>query len=744
MKKQILLRNQHMLLRSFLCFALLSSSQSSNAQFTQGNLVVMQLGDGSGSLTNTGNQIILKEFATTGTPAYSLAIPSTGGAALILRGNATSEGYMSKSADGNYIVFGGYAQGLPNATTLNSAASANVKRGIAVVAASGAYALAATNSITMSNGDIRGATATGSTNLWASSSSQGLGYYGNTNAASNVESTKTNLRAAHIFNGQLYISSQVASGSPSVIGVYAVGSGTPFTSSQTVTTTINTGSGSQPGQFYFNPSNTICYIADARNSALGGVQKWVYSASTWSLAYTLPTGTSAIGAFGVVADFSGANPKIYATTMDAVQNRLIAIDDIGAASTATTLAIASTSNTIFRGICFSPSTSTCIPVGITTTSNNAPVCSDQNLLLHVNASGSSPITYTWSGQGVFSSTAVAGPTVTGSSTGAYTVHVANACGTASSVISLSIYPTPVIQVNAPTICAGGIATLVASGAATYTWNTNSNSSTFTASPVTNTSYTVNGSSANGCAANSVTTTVSLTNSVNITVNSATICAGSAATLSASGASTYTWSTNSNSASLVVSPNTSTSYVVVGNASGCPNSGSATANVLVNPLPVVSVTASQTLVCIGSSSVALNGLPAGGLFSGSGVTGSGFFPTSVGNGTHAVVYQYSDANSCSNSATVIIQVDPCTGLMETSKLEAIKVYPNPSNGPFVLEFSNEQNVVIYNSLGQKVIVKQFAAGKNHLDLSTLENGMYILTAQSTGGHTSTLRLIKVTP
>jgi hypothetical protein len=103
-------------------------------------------------------------------------------------------------------------------------------------------------------------------------------------------------------------------GSPADIGVYAIGNGTPTGSAQTLSTVINSGSGALPGQFYFNPSGTICYVADARNSSTGGIQKWVLSNGSFSLAYTLPTGTSNIGAYGVVADFSSPVPKVYATT----------------------------------------------------------------------------------------------------------------------------------------------------------------------------------------------------------------------------------------------------------------------------------------------------------------------------------------------------------------------------------------------------------------------------------------------
>lgn len=54
----------------------------------------------------------------------------------------------------------------------------------------------------------------------------------------------------------------------------------------------------------------------------------------------------------------------------------------------------------------------------------------------------------------------------------------------------------------------------------------------------------------------------------LSVNSQTICTGSAATLSVTGASTYSWSTGASGASIAVTPTVSTLYTVTGMANGC--------------------------------------------------------------------------------------------------------------------------------------------------------------------------------
>lgn len=71
--------------------------------------------------------------------------------------------------------------------------------------------------------------------------------------------------------------------------------------------------------------------------------------------------------------------------------------------------------------------------------------------------------------------------------------------------------------------------------------------------------------------------------VNLTINStnSVLCAGQSATLSASGASMYVWSTSANSNSIVVSPTLTTSYSITGTAAnGCQNTLSYTQNVVV--------------------------------------------------------------------------------------------------------------------------------------------------------------------
>ena len=86
--------------------------------------------------------------------------------------------------------------------------------------------------------------------------------------------------------------------------------------------------------------------------------------------------------------------------------------------------------------------------------------------------------------------------------------------------------------------------------------------------------------------------------------------------------------------------------------GC--SDSASSSLTVNPLPIV-IASGLAPLCETDGLVSLTGFPTGGTFSGTGVIGSDF-NAAVGAGTYQVNYDYTDANSCSNSDSVIITVN----------------------------------------------------------------------------------------
>ena len=79
--------------------------------------------------------------------------------------------------------------------------------------------------------------------------------------------------------------------------------------------------------------------------------------------------------------------------------------------------------------------------------------------------------------------------------------------------------------------------------------------------------------------------------------------------------------------------------------------------IVNPLPIVTLGAIGPF-CVDASSVTLSGgLPTGGVYSGTGVSAGSFEPASAGVGDHTITYTYTDVNGCINFATTLVKVNP---------------------------------------------------------------------------------------
>lgn len=581
---------------SVAALALCFGATQLQAQFTAGNVVVLQVGDGSAALSSAGTALILKEYTPAGVGGYVLSIPTTTATnGLVSSGSATSEGMISRSSDKSFIIVPGYFANAGTASIAGTTATV-APRGVARVSASGTYSLVATSTSFYTGNNIRSAASNG-TDYWGSGANDGIDYFGTSAPAATIANTTTNNRFIGIFGGNVMYST--GSGS-TTRGIYQL-SGMPTSGTNVATQILATGSTSSAYGFAMDAAATTMYVADDRaftttSAQAGGIQKYTWNGSAWTFQYTLQcAGTSTIGARGLAVDFSGTNPIVYASTAESSANRLIAITDAGATSgsSATLLATAST-NTIFRGVALSPES--CIAPAIGTVSAGSAICAGQTLTVSTSTSaGTAPFTYTWTGAGSIGSANTSSTTVTNATASSYTITVGNACGTATAAVTATVNALPAITSNSATICAGSNAILNASGASTYTWSTSQNTQTITVNPGSTTAYTVMGTDANGCAG-TATTTVMVNNLPVVTASSATNCAGMPVSLTAGGANTYTWSTTATGGTIVVMPTSSSSYTVMGtDANGCV--GNAIASVTTNTLPVISVNTPTT--CAGN-------------------------------------------------------------------------------------------------------------------------------------------------
>jgi hypothetical protein len=140
-------------------------------------------------------------------------------------------------------------------------------------------------------------------------------------------------------------------------GVFTVGSGLP-TSQATATLLPNFSTSGSPVDFAVLDSDPdsdgpeTVYLSDDQTIANGGgIQKWTFDGTAWSLAYTLQSGLTT-GVRHLLAIESPTEVTLLAVTTSN-PNSIVKVVDNGSASTATTLATAAT-NTAFRGLALAP------------------------------------------------------------------------------------------------------------------------------------------------------------------------------------------------------------------------------------------------------------------------------------------------------------------------------------------------------------------------------------------------------
>lgn len=293
-----------------------------------------------------------------------------------------------------------------------------------------------------------------------------------------------------------------------------------------------------------------------------------------------------------------------------------------------------------------------LPV-VTASASSATICNGQS----TNLTGSGANTYTWN-PGSLSGSPV---TVSPAANTTYTVvgtNTATGC-TNSAQVAITVNPSPTVTAtsSAPAICIGQSATLTGTGAVSYVWNPGAlTGSPVTVSPVTNTTYTVVGTGANGCTSSSqVTVNANPVPVVTASPAGGSICAGSNISVTMAGASSYSWNPGSlTGTTQVLSPSSTTTYTVIGsNASGCNDTLQFT--VTVNSVPVVTASSSSSAICAGGS-VTLNASGSNTyVWQPGNISGSSVSVTPGATTTYTVTG--TDASGCSDTDQLTVTVNP---------------------------------------------------------------------------------------
>lgn len=288
-------------------------------------------------------------------------------------------------------------------------------------------------------------------------------------------------------------------------------------------------------------------------------------------------------------------------------------------------------------------------------------------------------------------------------------------------------PNMTASTNKQIICGGASATLTATGATQYVWTGGPSTPGYTVTPATSTTYTVLGSgSTNSCVTTKTVQVNVFTPSVVISA-STQICINKSATLTVSGANSYTWgSALGNAPTIVVTPATNTTYTVVAlsNSVSINCSNTLTTFVQVNALPSVSISASKTTaICRGVTNT-LTATGAQSYLWNTAATGSTLAVTPSVTTTYSVVG--TDANGCEGTQQIFVNVSKCSGVNEASLDEVLSVYPNPNAGTFTIRSSSDVILKLYNAIGQELQTLNINADTNlEVRINDLSAGIYFL-------------------
>jgi hypothetical protein len=294
---------------------------------------------------------------------------------------------------------------------------------------------------------------------------------------------------------------------------------------------------------------------------------------------------------------------------------------------------------------------------------------------------------------------------------------------------VSVLANPVVAVNSGSICAGNSFTMNPTGALSYSYS----SASAIVTPIVNSNYTVTGSDQYGCIGIAVSH-ITVQSLPNIIVNSGSVCAGQIFTMNPNGALSYSYSSGSST----VSPTANSIYIITGiNGNGCVNT--ATSSVTVNPLPSVSISASQSLIC-GPQTVTFSAF-------GANTYSWNVFQTTqtitfIPVSTTTIIVWGNDMNGCVNSASFTIVVSNCTNLNEFENQLNLNLYPNPTNGKlFISTSGNEPLYLEISDLAGKIIVSGLLDDtEKELDLTRYDNGIYLIKFKGTK-FTRTFKIIK---
>lgn len=395
-------------------------------------------------------------------------------------------------------------------------------------------------------------------------------------------------------------------------------------------------------------------------------------------------------------------------------------------------------------------------LSVNATADEYNVCEGSSTILHANASGGTgTYTYAWTSDPTGFTSDEANPEVFPTENTTYTVVVDDGVNSLDSSVTIDVMPlvsTPDMPAGDDTLCQDAnnttYTTNSVAGALSYDWVLDPAA----AGAITNngTEAIINWDSAfsglvslsvsavNDCGASDPSTALEIMINEIPAVSFTAIdpmCANSNVyTLTeaspAGGVYSGTGVSGDTFDPAVAGAGTHTITYTYTNAEGCENY--ATQDIVVNELPEVSLTAFESVFDYEPAFELTGGSPAGGFYSGPGVTDGFFDPSVAGPGIHTITYIYTDTNGCSNFAEQTIEVISTIGIEDLENQLSFNIYPNPADNYVNINIQSadakDLQINFTNQLGMIVLSKAVqvnGAFNTQLDLSNLSGGIYLI-------------------
>ncbi len=373
--------------------------------------------------------------------------------------------------------------------------------------------------------------------------------------------------------------------------------------------------------------------------------------------------------------------------------------------------------------------------------NDTTICEGSSIVLQTQSA--SVKMFEWSPAATLNNKSIASPTATPHTKTTYTLKAANdGCFTTNN-ITIDLLPLPTItKSNDTTICIPGSAQLMVSGGIKYNWYPAKGlSGTTISNPVATTDettfYKTQVTDANGCSnLDSILVKVLPKPAFFISPGSPEICIGDSVSLNASGGDLVLWQpmqdiiTSGNTNSAIVYPSATTNYTATITNIACNFTDDVTAQVKVNPLPVINIQKSGDIDCShprvslsASGGIEYNWWPANFLTDPSAISPI----ASVLSNTQFYV-KVTDRNSCSAIDSIMVNV--------TTDGESLFVVPNAfspngdgQNDCFNIRHWGVNNELIDFSIYNRWGLKIFSTTK----MSDCWDGTYKGQNQPAGGY-----------